>query len=330
MSFLVRFLAKIILTLEPTLTREKFHDDLREITAHHRGNLLHMIGVDPLVFRSNTPQGDVDLQIWVTTINNNNLNRLILPFYFVGARKYLFVCLTKNSINFVREIIDLAEDKLNALYEFIILTPIDFEKKAYTKLKTSFRKLFAEKKLSRFAFHQWNSSEDLMNLFKSIVEDIVQTMPQQIGYIPIGFDIETVKKIIANQGFEINSKNEVITKIDDIIFRVDLKSNFVFAEMSDCFNCPENCIVSKRLCIEISNKGFSTMKGLGDLRIISVLLAIKDGSILTIKGGKPHEDIAVQLNELRDEYKKKCKFMGIKIKDKETGLKDPSPVQDKK
>ncbi|MBN1329940.1 MAG: hypothetical protein JXA54_10750 [Candidatus Heimdallarchaeota archaeon] len=327
---MVRFLAKVILTLEPTLTRDKFHDDLREISAHHRGNLLQMIGVDPLVFRSNTSQGEVDLQIWVTTVNNNNLNRLILPFYFVGARKYIFVCLTINSVNFVRELIELAEDKLNALYEFIILTPKDFEKKAYSKLKTGFRKLFVEKKLESFSFHQWHSSEDLMSLFKSIVEDIVQTMPQQIGYLPIGFDLETVKKIIIDQGFEINSKNEVVTKIDDIIFRVDLKNNFVFAEMTDCLNCLENCVVSKKLCIEISNKGFSTMKGLGDLRIISVLLAIKDGSILTIKGGKPHEDIAVQLNELRDEYKKKCKFMGIKIKEKETGMKKSSPVQEEK
>ncbi len=311
---MVRFLAKVILTLEPTISQEKFHDDLREITAHHRGNLLHMIGVDPLVFRSTTTKGEVDLQIWVTTITNSNLNRLILPFYFVGARKYLFVCLTKNSVNFVRELIELAEEKLNALYEFIILTPTDFEKKAYSRLKTAFRKLFAEKKLSKFSFHQWQSSTDLLDLFKSIVEDIVLTMPQQIGYVPIGFDLETVKKIIMDQGFEINSNDEVITKIDDIIFRVDLKSNFVFAEMIDCLNCPEKCVVSKKLCIEISNKGFSTMKGLGDLRIISVLLAIKDGSILAIKGGKPHEDITFQLNELREEYRKKCKFKGVKIK----------------
>ena len=129
---MVRFLAKVILTLEPTITKDKFHESIREISAHHKSNLLNMIGVDPIVFRTESSQGEVDLQIWVTTITGSPLNRLVLPFYYVGARKYIFMCGSKNSVNFVAETLDLVKDKINALYEIVILCPTNGDKFAPT------------------------------------------------------------------------------------------------------------------------------------------------------------------------------------------------------
>ncbi|MHA1212419.1 MAG: hypothetical protein ACTSSH_08155 [Candidatus Heimdallarchaeota archaeon] len=322
---MVRFLAKVILTLEPTLKRETFHDEIRGITAHHRGNLLQMIGVDPIIFRTNSSKGEVDLQIWVTTITGNALNRSILPIYFIGARKYLFVCFTKNSVNFVREMLDIAQDKINALYEFMILMPKGYDKRGYSRIKTKFRKLFAEKHLEKFSFHQWDSSNELAQLLSTIVEDIVVNIPTAIGSAPIGYSIDNIEKFVKDQGFKVNTNHEVVMEIDEIIFRVDLKRNFVFAEVSSCLNCPHECKVRKKLCIEIADKGFTTGDGFGDLRILSVLYAINDRSIMAIKGNKPQEDIKNQLKELRADYKRICKFKGVKIENSKTVEKTSKP-----
>ena len=127
-----RFLAKVVLTLEPSLEQENFHQALREISAHNKNNLLEMIGVDPIVYRTDTNAGTVDLQIWVTTITGFQLNQMILPFYYTGARKYIFMCSSKNALNFVKNAIDLTSDQINALNEMIILT-----KKGKTEIKIS-------------------------------------------------------------------------------------------------------------------------------------------------------------------------------------------------
>ncbi|MGC9778193.1 MAG: hypothetical protein HZR80_03015 [Candidatus Heimdallarchaeota archaeon] len=304
---MVRFLAKVILTLEPIITKDKFHESIREISAHHKGNLLNMIGVDPVVFRTESSRGEVDLQIWVTTITGSPLNRLVIPFYYVGARKYIFMCGSKNSVTFVSDALQLVKDKINALYEIMILCPINGDKKTHSRLKTKFRKLFADNNLENFSFHNWSEPNDLAAIFKDVVEDIVVNMPQDVGYVPVGFDLSTVENIARQQGFEVTDNHEVLAKLDDILFRINLQKNIVYAEKSDCINCPKECKVSKKLCIEIADKGFSTMKGLGDLRMVSILLAIKDGTILTIKGGKPQEDIEVQIAHLRETFEKTCK-----------------------
>ena len=304
---MVRFLAKVILTLEPTITKDKFHESIREISAHHKSNLLNMIGVDPIVFRTQSSQGEVDLQIWVTTITGSPLNRLVLPFYYVGARKYIFMCGSKNSVNFVAETLNLVKDKINALYEIVILCPSNGDKKYYSRMKTKFRKMFAENNLENYSFHNWSKPDDLAAIFTDVVEDIVVNMPRDTGYVPIGFDLSTIESIAKQQGFIVSPNHEVLARHDDIIFRINLQKNAVYAEMSDCPNCMKECKVTKRLCIEIADKGFSTMKGLGDLRIISILLAIKDGTIMTIKGSKPQEDISAQIAHLREIFEKKCK-----------------------
>lgn len=305
--FMARFLTKVILTLEPTITKDKFHDNIREISTHHKSNLLNMIGVDPLVFRTDSSHGEVDLQIWVTTITDNPLNRFILPFYYVGARKYIFMCGSKNSVNFVAETLDLVKDKINALHEIVILYPTKVDKKTSSRLTTKFRKMFAEHNLENFSFHNWLNPDDLITIFNDIVEDIVVSIPRDVGYVPVGFDLSTVENIAKQQGFIVSSNHEVLAKHEDILFRLDLQKNIVYIELSDCSNCKNECKVSKKLCIEIADKGFSNINGLGDLRIISILLAIKDGTIMTIKGGKPQEDVSAQIARLRKLFEETCK-----------------------
>lgn len=305
--FMVRFLTKVMLVLEPTILKDQYHEHLREITAHHKGNLLQLIGVDPIVFRTNTSRGEVDLQIWVTTVTGTPLNRVILPFYFVGARKYIFMCGSKNAHNFVKNTLEIVQDKINAVYEIVILTPKIENKKAYSQMKTKFRKVFREKYLENFSFHQWENPDDIASLLRELVEDIVVNIQRTATYIPIGFDLETVEDIAKKQGFEVNEKHEVIFKLEDIIFRVNLQNNDVHAEMSDCPDCPEKCKAIKKLCIEVANDGFATLRGLGDLRILSILFAIKDGSVLKIKGTKPQEDVSQQLKLLRKTFAKNCK-----------------------
>ncbi|NHK32551.1 MAG: hypothetical protein FK730_14450 [Asgard group archaeon] len=302
-----RFLTKIILTLEPTISQDKLHEEVREITAHHKKNFMKMIGVDPVVFRSNSSKGEVDLQIWITSVTGSLFNQLVLPFYFVGARKYIFMCVTKNSVHFVREVLEIVEEKINSLYEIMILTPANGKGKEYSKLKTRFQKLFADKNLENYSFNRWKSKEELADILKNVVEDIVVSIPQTIGYVPIGFDLKTVENIAKRQGFEVSASHEVQKRIDDVIFRVDLHNNLVFAEMTDCKDCPETCKAEKKLCVEIADKGFTTLKGLGDLRMLSVLSAIDDKSILKLKGTKPQEDINAQLTLLRKTFERNCK-----------------------
>lgn len=302
-----RFLTKVILALEPTITKDKLHEEIREITAHHKKNFMSMIGVDPVVFRSTSSRGEVDLQIWITTITGSLFNQLVLPFYFVGARKYIFMCETKNSVHFVREVLDIVDDKINALHEIMILTPENGKIKEYSKLKTRFRKLFSDKNLNNFSFYKWKSKNELTDILKNVIENIVVNMNRLTGYIPVGFDLETVEKIAKRQGFEISDSHQVLKQIDDVIFRVDLHNNLVFAEIADCKDCPEDCKAEKKLCVEIANKGFTTLKGLGDLRMLSVLSAIDDKSILNLKGSKPQEDIQAQLTLLRKTYERNCK-----------------------
>jgi hypothetical protein len=268
---------------------------------------MSMIGVDPVVFRSNSSRGEVDLQIWITSVTGSLFNQLVLPFYFVGARKYIFMCETKNSVHFVRNVLELVEEKINALYEIMILTPANGKTKEYSKLKTRFQKLFADKNLENYSFNKWKSKEELTNILKDVVEDIVVSIPQTTGYIPVGFDLKTVENIAKRQGFEVSESHEVQKQIDDVIFRVDLHNNLVFAVMTDCKDCPEPCIAEKKLCVEIADKGFTTLKGLGDLRMLSVLSAIDDKSILKLKGTKPQEDINAQLTLLRKTFERNCK-----------------------
>jgi len=304
---MVRFLTKVMLTLEPTIMKDQYHENLREITAHNKGNLLQLIGVDPVVFRTNTSRGEVDLQIWVTTVTGTPLNRVILPFYFVGARKYIFMCGSKNAHNFVKNTLEIVQDKINAVNEIVILTPKFENKKAYSQMKTKFRKVFREKFLENFSFHQWVNLNDISSLLRDLVEDIVINIQRVTTHIPIGFDLETVEDIAKKQGFEVNEKHEVLFKLDDILFRVNLQNNDVHAEISKCTECDEKCKASKKLCIEVANDGFATLKGLGDLRILSILFAINDGSVLKIKGTKPQEDVSEQLKILRKTFAKNCK-----------------------
>jgi len=304
---MVRFLTKVMVTLEPTIMKDQYHETLREISAHHKGNLLQLIGVDPVVFRTESSRGEVDLQIWVTTITGTPLNRVILPFYFVGARKYIFMCGSKNAHNFVKEALEITQEKLNAIYEIVILTPKIKDNKTYSRLKTKFRKVFRDKNLENYSFHQWTYPTDISTLLTELVEDIVVNMPRVTPYIPIGFDLKTVEDIAKKQGFEVNEKHEVLFTLDDIIFRVNLKNNDIHAEIIDCPSCEKKCKAKKKLCIEIANKGYATLKGLGDLRILSILFAIKDGSIMQIKGGKPQEDIEQQISLLRKTFEKNCK-----------------------
>jgi hypothetical protein len=296
-----------MMTLEPTIMKDHYHETLREITAHHKGNLLQLIGVDPIVFRTESSRGEVDLQIWVTTITGTPLNRVILPFYFVGARKYIFMCSSKNAHNFVNEALEITQDKLNAAYEIVILTPKIDDEKAYARMKTKFRKIFRGKSLVNFSFHQWANQNDIAALLTNLVEDIVVNIPRAMPYIPVGFDLSTVEDIAKKQGFEVNETHEVLFRRDDIVFRVNLQNNDIHAEISECTGCEEKCKAVKKLCIEVANKGYATLKGLGDLRILSILFAIKDGSIMNIKGTKPQEDISQQIEILRKTYAKKCK-----------------------
>ena len=304
---MVRFLTKVMLVLEPTILKDHYHEHLREITAHHKGNLLQLIGVDPIVFRTNTSRGEVDLQIWVTTVTGTPLNRVILPFYFVGARKYIFMCGSKNAHNFVKNTLEIVQDKINAVYEIIILTPKIENKKTYSQMKTKFRKVFREKYLKNFSFHQWENPDDIASLLRDLVEDIVVNIQRTTTYIPIGFNLETIENLVKKQGFDINEKHEVLLKQDDIIFRVSLQNNDIQAEIEDCSDCENKCKATKKLCIVVAEEGQTILPGLGDLRIISILFAINDSSILKIKGNKPQEDVSAQIKILRKTFAKNCK-----------------------
>jgi hypothetical protein len=302
-----RFVAKVILVLEPTIKKDSFHQILREISAHNKSNLLEMLGVDPIIFRTDTSAGSVDLQIWVTTFTGADLNRIIMPFYFVGARKYIFICHTKNSAGFVRSMFDLVDDKINALNEIIILAPRKGKSVRFNIMKKEMEKVFHEKNLRHYDFKLWEDNSELITIFGDIAEDLVTRRPEHTGYMPIGFNLQTVENIVQKQGYLVNNNHEVLITKRDITFRVNLERNIVFAEMSGCEDCEYGCTVTKKLCIEIGNKGFSTLPGLGDLRILSVIFAIEDESIFTIKGRKPEENMENQLGELRAKYKKTCK-----------------------
>lgn len=300
---MARFLAKVVLTLEPTDLQTKFHKAVREVTSHHLSNLMQIIGIDPVVFKTQTPEGEMNLQIWITSFNNI-IHRMIMPNYYLGARKYLFMCEGKaRSVDFVREIIELTMDKLNALYEFIILVPPFKSKQARTRLKNKFQKLFTELNIKHFSLREWREPEDLMELFIDCAREIVLEKPTT-EYLPVGFNLETTEEIVRKIGFTINERHEVIETLNGIRFRVNLEKNKVLAEIID----PEDgCKVSKELCIVVADRGYASITGLGDLRLISVLLAIKDKSILQLKGSRPQEDIRQQLQDLRKKFKNECK-----------------------
>lgn len=302
-----RFVAKVILVLEPSLKKDYFHQILREVSAHNKSNLLELLGVDPVIFRTNTTEGSVDLQVWITTLTGDALNRMIMPFYFIGARKYIFICHTKNSAKFVKSMFELVDEQINALNEVLILAPKKGKSVRLNVMKSELEKFFQERNLRNYHFKQWDNNNELISFFNGIAEDLVSNRPEHAGYMPIGFNIDTVENIIQKQGYEINHNHEVLIAKREIIFRVNLEKNIVFAEMSGCKDCEYGCTVTKKLCIEIGNKGFSTLQGLGDLRILSVIFAIEDESIFDIKGRKPEEDIENQLNELRRNYKRNCK-----------------------
>ncbi len=288
------------------MKKDIFHQALREISAHNKSNLLEMIGVDPVIFRTETNSSSVDLQIWITAITGSSLNRLVVPLYYAGARKYIFMCSSKNTVNFVRGAIDLASQKLNALNEIIVLTPKKGAEIKQSKLKRDIAQLFEEKALANFSFVQWDKPDDLVGLFERIVDDLVATSTQEIGFTPVGFDLAIVEKIVKKQGFEVTQQHEVIVPKNKYLFRINLEMNEVYAEMSECYNCDKECKVRKKLCIEISDKGFANIAGLGDLRMLSILFAIEDESIFKLKGRKSQEDISNQLKELRKMFKKKC------------------------
>ena len=303
---MARFLAKVLLALEPSIYKDDYHEALREISAHNRNNLLDMIGVDPIVYRTESDAGTIDLQIWITTITGSNLNRMILPFYYTGARKYIFMCSTMNAYNFVTDLIDLTSDQLNALNEIVILTKTHNRDLKVTKLRRDLENYFQEKSLENYSFFKWTNQHDLQRLFDRIVDNLIANISEATGFAPIGFNLGTVEEMIQRQGYEINENHEVIIQKRDYVFRVDLKKNAVYAEMKNCYTCEKECRVSKKLCIVISDKGFANISGLGDLRVLSIIFAIEDESIFNIKGQRPKEDISFQLKELKEMYKKKC------------------------
>ena len=270
-----------------------------------------MIGVDPVVFRTQTAIGPVDLQIWITALSGSAINRLVLPFYYAGARKYLFMCSTKHSVKFVSDIIDLVLDHLNALNEIIIILPSKGLEVKYSQLKKEFEVYFKSKTLRNFSFKRWTTPSDLATLFEGMTNDLALTFPQEVGFAPIGFEIEIVEDIIKQQGFDVQN-HEVVVPKGDIYFRVNLEKNTVHVEMIDD---ESSCKVSKKLCIIIADKGYANMNGLGDLRLLSILYAINDESIFSIKGQSKTEDVSYQIDQLRksfEECKEKKKIAAIK------------------
>jgi hypothetical protein len=296
-----------MMLLEPGIMKDELHETMRNISVHNKNNLLDMIGVDPVIIRTETRYGTVDLQIWITTLSSSGLKRYIMPFYFIGSRKYLFMCYSNNCKHFISEIIDITSSKLNALNEVIVLFHRNGEALQTEKIKEKLGAFFQKKGFCSYSFVEWAGKNDLSTFFNDVASNLMDDLTDQHGFRPVGFDPESVQSIIQQQGFEISPEHEVIITKEDITFRVDLLRNIVFAEKSDCTDCKEKCKVTKKLCIEIADEGYSNISGLGDLRVISVLFAIEDGSIFTIKGRTKNEDLAVQMNEWRKQWKKKWK-----------------------
>jgi hypothetical protein len=302
-----RYITKIILALEPGNSVPEIHQTIREITFNNAINLLPILGVDPVIYRNSHTNGIVDLQLWVTTLINEDINNHVLPLYFVGAKKYLFFCHSAKAVKFIDTIMTLTSEHFNALNELVIIfqqqgNAIDFE-----EVKESLIDFFDEKLISNYSFHYYSSRIDLENLFNQIINEVSQQSSIHASFAPIGFNVEVIERIAKKMGFETSNEHQISLVSRDIHFIVDIAKNTVIAEMKHCRTCPLDCKVKKKLCIEVAKTGYTTVNGLGDLRLISVLLAIKDESIFTLKGDTREEDLTVQLTKLRKDYLKKCK-----------------------
>jgi len=84
------------------------------------------------------------------------------------------------------------------------------ENKESGETRIDIRKVFRDKNLENYSFHQWTYPTDISTLLTELVEDIVVNMPRVTPYIPIGFDLKTVEDIAKKQGFEVNEKHEVL------------------------------------------------------------------------------------------------------------------------
>ncbi|MBD3192589.1 MAG: hypothetical protein GF308_18255 [Candidatus Heimdallarchaeota archaeon] len=247
--------------------------------------------------------GRIQLACWVLGVNAEN--KLVYPNAASGARKYLLMCPNIDSADFVHEIIETNRDYFNCNREFILL----ISKNTCQEL-TIDQRVQLESTLFLFGIENssiivWEESEELEELFQNLIIDMIEENRQfdtlQGSSV---VNIKLTKKIARDMGFQINKNNEITQQLDNLFFRVNIKTGQIFVEPGFCRDCQKSCPVNKKLCIIVDDYGYSNIPDLVNLRLIAVLVAIRDGSIKKLEGVENYrEDLEYQIEKIIE----KCK-----------------------
>lgn len=246
--------------------------------------------------------GRILLACWVVGVNDQN--ELIYPSAARGARKYLLMCPNADSADFIHDILENNRDYFNCNREFILLIP----KKTSPEL-TLDQRVKLESTLFFFGVENssiivWEEREELEELFENLIEDMIQEN-RQFGTLqrPSEVDVNLIKKVVREMGFQVKA-NEITQQLDNLFFRVNIKTGQIFVEPESCKECQKSCPVNKKLCIIVDDYGYSNVPNLVNLRLVAVLMAIRDGSILNLEGSENYrEDLEYQIEKIVE----KCK-----------------------
>lgn len=257
------------------------------------------IRIDLMTYHVSTSLGNVCLAWWVQPIKTEQ--DILLSITPKGAIKYLFMCYDLDSLNLLKKILKFNIKHFNMNTEFIILLSKNACQELTKKQEKNLTYLFDLFDIKKYSVEFWESSADIESIFKKIIRGILSS------FISIDYDLEvrsifdTYDLVTLTQKLGFKPKdNQIVEIFDDLLFTVNLKSGTVTVEPTFCQDCELTCPVHKSLCIVVDERGYSNLPLLyHNLRILSILCAIRDSTIMELKGEKSQkEDVRYQIGKI--------------------------------
>ncbi|MBD3192588.1 MAG: hypothetical protein GF308_18250 [Candidatus Heimdallarchaeota archaeon] len=302
-----RFQFKINIFLLNKKTMEEEYRVLKSISSHdffpERELSEIPIGLDFTTYYASTTVGEVCLVFWIRPIKTEK--DILISITPKGALKYLLMCYDLSSLSLLKKFLKQNIKSFNKKAEFIILLSKNACQELTQEEKEYIDYIFAFFKIKKYSVEFWESSSDLETFFNKLIKNILSSFIS-IENIEVRSIFDTCDLVALTQKLGFKPKDDKIVEIyDDLVFTINLKRGVVEVEPTFCQACKLPCSVSKKLCIVVNARGYSNLPLLyNNLRILSILSAIREGTIMDLKGvSSEREDIRYQIEKIVENCK---------------------------
>jgi len=302
-----------------------FSDDIQTIALKLKDssesainiNCLNTIGMYPIIAKVETPLGTLCMSVWL--ISNEARFELFRTAYYSGVCHSIIITRNHSDLELVSSLVTLAPKDIPITFVSLGEGEV-FDRELVDRAISLVNP--PEMPQSLF-FNQINSLEDISTVFNAIGQKIARDIrsgefhtfvsdtskPVNVYKLYNKSVFEKIRDLIGKIGYELLPEGIVIVHDKKFTYEVDFYRNQVKANISQCIHCPKPCKYYRKLCVLEEKRGYSNYLHFDNLQALAVLYALHDGSFYQLKGERPTEDIAFQLNRLWSLYETHCPFL---------------------